>query len=143
MYVYRAWRSVPTYVCTEHGEVCTCKCAHEHYLGWSHFIPVIHWDQVLFSHGVSHVKGDPGHKGGTVEQVLVEAVVLGEALLVVGPTGPLPFGPYCIQWDAGWGAQHSWDRGESRRPGPSSGRLAHLCEDALPVLLPRWREAPG
>lgn len=73
----------------------------KHYLCWSHFIAMIHRDQVLFSHSISHVKGDPGHKSGTVEQVSVEAIILRQTLLVVGTTGPLPLGPHCVQWDTG------------------------------------------
>lgn len=90
------------------GTVCVCVHVHteprgdgKHYLCWSHFIAMIHRDQVLFSHSISHVKGDPGHKSGTVEQVSVEAIILRQTLLVVGTTGPLPLGPHCFQWDAG------------------------------------------
>lgn len=105
-------RCVCAHVHTEpRGRVMArCVCVHvhteprgdgKHYLCWSHFIAMIHRDQVLFSHSISHVKGDPGHKSGTVEQVSVEAIILRQTLLVVGTTGPLPLGPHCFQWDAG------------------------------------------
>lgn len=71
------------------------------YLGWSHLIATVHGHQVVLTHSVGHVQGDSGHKGGTMEQVSVEAVILSQTLLVVGATGPLPLGPHGIQRDTG------------------------------------------
>jgi hypothetical protein len=62
---------------------------------------MVHRHQVVLTHSVSHMQGDPGHKCGTVEQVSIEAIVLSQTLLVVGAAGPLPLSPHSLQWDAG------------------------------------------
>lgn len=72
------------------------------YLSWSHFIAMVHRHQVLLTHNIGHMQGNPGHESGTVEQVSVEAVILSQALLVVGAAGPLPLGSHSLQGDAGW-----------------------------------------
>ena len=102
------------------------------YLCWSDLVAMIHRHQVVLTYGVGHMQGDSGHEGGTVEQVSIEAAVLGQTLLVVGATGPLPLGPHGLQWDAGW---KEWRQlgcrvGAGTHPGPSP-------REGLPV----WRRA--
>lgn len=72
------------------------------YLGWSHLIATVHRYQVVLTHSVGHMQGNSGHKGGTMEQVSVEAIIFSQTLLMVGATGSLPLGPHGIQWDTGW-----------------------------------------
>lgn len=96
---------------------------------------MVHWDEVLFSHGVSHVQGDPGDKSSIVEQVSVEATILSQTLLVVGAACLLPLCPHCFQWDAGWGGTGWFGySGGGYTWGPSSGRLT-CAESGSPFFF--------
>lgn len=69
-----------------------------------------------------------------MEQVSVEAVVLSQALLVVGPACPLPLCPDCFQWDAGWGGIEQFGySGGGCTWDPSSVRLT--CSEACGPFL--------
>lgn len=72
------------------------------YLRGSNLVAVVYRHQVVLPHSVGHMQGDAGYEGGTVEQVSIEATVLGQPLLVVRATGLLPLGPHSLQWDVRW-----------------------------------------
>lgn len=106
------------------------------YLCRRDLIAVVHRHHVILTHGVGHVQGDSGHEGGTVEQVSVEAIVLRQALLVVGPAGPLPLGPHSLQRNAHWeGIMPAGSRvGAGAHRGPSLGGLTCAVAGG-PLLL--------
>lgn len=94
------------------------------YLSGGHLVATVHRQLVLFTHGIGHMQGDSRHEGGPVEQVPIQAVVPGQALLVVRAAGPLPLGPHSLQGHAGCGGrrpagiQGSGGVGRTQEPQP-------------------------